>query len=176
MIKLRKEKGQAFSTFQLLIAAVVALALLAVLLPLLKSPNIGNSATKLTQDLLKSQQTNIGALSYTQKVKIQPKYTMAVSGITQNTGIDTDQVAIVVPSELDGSSFSVSNNKLLTYKKSSKGTYIFGVLCDNREGLDDSITNNNLNDKFNSISVDNLFDPNSTSGLIVCIIFPERTS
>ena len=140
MIKLRKEKGQAFSTFQLLIAAVVALALLAVLLPLLKSPNIGNSATKLTQDLLKSQQQNIGALRYTQKVTMKANDTMAVSGLTQNTGIDVDQVSIVVPEELS-SSFTVANNKVLKYSKTSKGTYIIGVLCDNQDAFDASVGN-----------------------------------
>ena len=177
MIKLRKERGQAFSTFQLLIAAVVALALLAVLLPLLKSPNIGNSPTKLTQDLLKAQVNNIGTLSYTQKVKIPPKFTMAVSGITQNTGIDIDQVKIIVPTELENNNtFEVLNNKVLKYDKSTKGTYIIGILCNYKSEISEDLTNT-YNKEISSDATENLFDSsNDTEDLIVCVIFPKRTS
>ena len=71
-----KEKGQAFSTFQLLIAAVVALAILGVLLPMItKNINIGGDITDSINTTLKTQVSNYGNLAYTDEVKVSSKNT-----------------------------------------------------------------------------------------------------
>jgi hypothetical protein len=174
MNQLKKEKGQAFSTFQLLIAAVVALALLAVLLPLLKSPNIGNSPTKLTQDLLKSQIDNIGALAYTPTLTIKKDYSLSISGLVDETGIDRSQVAFVLPTELNNS-FSNNNLNVLKYLKSTKGTFIIGILCD-YEGSDFTTSFDAYTEDISTGNIDEPTFYDTTGGLKVCMIFPKRTS
>ncbi len=98
MLKLNK-KGQASSTFQLLIAAIVALAILGVLISIITgviTPQ-GNP-TSATKQLVKSQMDNPGGESCTeQQVRFSRNIRLASMGIVEDTGLSPNQLLFINP-------------------------------------------------------------------------------
>ncbi len=172
ILKFKNKKGQAFSTFQLLIAAVVALALLGVLMPIIMK-TLGfaqGDPISTSKQLLQGQVDNPGTLAYTDSVAFtDKKKSLTASGISENTGLSPDQVRFA--SDLDNDFDVLVDGKGINYKKSTKGTYKIGIICDYIENLDDSI------DAYVEIptTADSGLFPNITEQK-VCVVFPKRAS
>jgi hypothetical protein len=100
LISLKNNKGQAFSTFQLLIAAVVALALLGVLMPIIGGINpAGGSITDSVKEKIKSNQDLPGTVTLTEPIKVSSKTqsTVSTDAITEGSGMDPESVRFIVP-------------------------------------------------------------------------------
>ena len=167
----KNQKGQAFSTFQLLIAAVVALALLGVLMPIIGGINPGTDRlADSLKERINTQQDQPGTISLTDDIKVSSKGDpyVAIATITEGTGMSEGQVRFM----LNGyqSDFKTSDGTVLEITAASSISYQFGVLCHrNLEKLTESlnayesiIKENDLNDGFDDEDVR------------VCAIFPVR--
>lgn len=171
-LKLNK-KGQAFSTFQLLIAAVVALALLGVLLPIImKNVNIGGNPEESAQTLIRSQVNSVGSLRYTDEVKFKDGDSISAAALAEGTGLSRQQVCVVNP----GTSFT-GGGATITYDSSSTLSYQIGVFCDYYDEMFDS-DNPSLEDFEDEMpdvrnDCDDRFGSEFSSEK-VCIVFPKR--
>ncbi|MFH0905709.1 MAG: hypothetical protein V1824_00040 [archaeon] len=179
----KKQKGQAFSTFQLLIAAVVALALLGVLMPIIMNV-LGfaqGDPTSTSKQLIKSQLDNPDALLYTEQVAFtNSKKTLSAAGITKDTGLPKEQVAFIFPDSLSND-FSVnSTNSVLTYKKSSTTKAKVGVLCSETvvdlQTAFNSYLEDELEGKFASTDIPGLFTVDGfDDSITACVVFPVKS-
>ncbi|MDD3178311.1 MAG: hypothetical protein PHR26_02215 [Candidatus ainarchaeum sp.] len=170
-----KEKGQAFSTFQLLIAAVVALAILGVLLPMItKNINIGGDVTDSINTTLKTQVSNYGNLAYTDEVKVSSKNTefVSTSSIVAGTGIDSNQVYFDIAGNDNffaiGSSDTYTTGKTLKMKSSENTKFKFGILC-----ADSSNSLIKIINDYDLVELDTYEEFGETDAT-VCVIFPKK--
>lgn len=180
MLKLTK-KGQASSTFQLLIAAVVALAILGVLLNILGVlPGLNKDPTKTTKTLLTDQINNPGAESCTDPVTFtRSKSTLSAEGITINTGIAKNQVFFANPEEIPN--FTPNNDStlknILRYSATSSKKVMMCIVCSSDkttlEGEDGAIAVNARTDPQDA-TID--IPEDLSSGETVCVIYPRKTS
>lgn len=167
-LKLNK-KGQAFSTFQLLIAAVVALALLGVLLPIImKNVNIGGNPEESAQTLIRSQINSVGSLRYTESVKFKNGDSISAPALAEGTGLSRQQVCIVSP----GSNFSGDSGASITYNSSSTLSYQIGVLCDYKDEMQASLGQFTSEIPDGASLCESRFADFSSEK--VCIVFPKR--
>lgn len=173
-LKLNK-KGQAFSTFQLLIAAVVALALLGVLLPIImKNVDIGDNPEELTQRLIKTQIDSIGSLKYTKEATFKNGDSISGATLANSANLDRSEVCVLNP---EGSTFEGDGGKIITYNSSSSLKYKMGVLCDYSDKLEESVDYfvaempANSDDCYTSLGIDDYDDGPIKK---VCIVFPKR--
>ncbi|MDD2477387.1 MAG: hypothetical protein PHW45_00170 [Candidatus ainarchaeum sp.] len=184
MSNLINQKGQAFSTFQLLIAAVVALALLGVLMPIIMGNfSIGKSPSDSAQQYAKTQINNAGSLGYTDTLKFKKDDSISATGVADGIDVDRDQVYVVVPTDLIDITFSdpsTSSYKQTKYLKSTKADYKIGVICDYKESIEVSLGYNGLTggpnneDDFFSIIKDLDDFKDLDNSIKVCILFPKR--
>jgi len=180
ILKFKNKKGQAFSTFQLLIAAVVALALLGVLMPIIMK-TLGfaqGDPISTSKQLLQSQIDNPGTLSYTDSVAFtSSKNSLAASGISENTGVTREQIMLL---SNDLTEFKANPDgepgNVLSYQKTTKGTYKIGVLCDYSDSIEGAI--NNYSTEIPNISAAGITETSfpEAAGQKVCIVFPMRSS
>ena len=90
------ENGQAYSTFKLLIAAIVAMAILAILIPIIMQvlglikANPTDEATSLLSSLVDSP----GNISRTKEVIFEPGAALAASALSSKINIATDQICM----------------------------------------------------------------------------------
>ncbi len=175
MLKLNK-KGQASSTFQLLIAAVVALAILGVLLSILNViPGMNTKPGDATKTLLKSQMDRPGEEQCTTKVTFDTSSArLSAEAITTDTGSNADQVFFANPEEL--SQFEPSGtggveNQLLKYNSTNTYKVIMCVICSNsKTGLGNAIVLNRRDGDTN-ITVPTSIQDNQ----VICVIYPRKT-
>lgn len=172
MLKLTK-KGQASSTFQLLIAAVVALAILGVLLNILGVlPGLNKDPTKTTKTLLTDQINNPGAESCTDPVTFtRSKSTLSAEGITVNTGIEMTQVYFDNPETI--SNFDPKDS-ILRYGASGSKKVMMCIVCSSdKSTLDQAIEANQKTDPPDNFKTQ---PTELSSGETVCVIYPRKTS
>jgi len=173
ILKLKNKKGQAFSTFQLLIAAVVALALLGVLMPIIMK-TLGfaqGDPISTSKQLLQGQIDNPGTLAYTDSVAFtNKKKSLTASGISENTGLSPDQVRFIVGDLADTDFQELADNKGINYLKSTKGTYKIGIICDYQNNILDSA------EAYTEIPDITAITWESTDDIKVCVVFPKRSS
>jgi len=175
ILKFKNKKGQAFSTFQLLIAAVVALALLGVLLPIImRNVDIGGDPSQAAQSLLKTQINNPGTLAFTDPVTFSAKNnSLSASGIANDTGLDRQQIVFSI-NGLDDA-FSNVGETAITYDKTDKGKYMIGILCDrDKASLNDSIDSYMGANKIMFGSTDIVYQEGDET-VTNCVIFPKRS-
>ena len=171
MLRLTK-KGQASSTFQLLIAAVVALAILGVLLNILNVlPGLNKDPTKTTKTLLTDQMNNPGAESCTDPVTFtRSKSTLSAEGITLNTGLELKQVYFDNP---EGILNFDPKPSLLRYGTTASKKVMMCIICSSDAStLSSAIEDNKRPTGDNFASVPN----DLSSGETVCVIYPRKTS
>jgi hypothetical protein len=167
----RKERGQAFSTFQLLIAAVVALALLGVLMPIIGGINPGTDRlVDALEERINTQQNQYGTVSLTDDIKISGRSDPYISTetITNGTGMDHKQVLFMLNDYEND--FSTTDGSVLEIINTSRITYQFGVLCSgNKTNLDTSLAS------YTSIIKDNtLLGSFDDEEIRVCVVFPVK--
>lgn len=170
LISLKNSKGQAFSTFQLLIAAVVALALLGVLMPIIGGINPGTDRlADSLEERINTQQNQPGTLSLTDDIKVSGRGDPFISTatITEGTGMDSKQVKFITNGYADfgilgeGSSLEIKNQSRITYQ--------FGVLCHSSvEKLDASI------EDYASIIKESYSGTFEDENIRVCLVFPVK--
>ena len=95
-------EGQAFSAFQLLIAAIVAMAFLAILLPLLLNSAGFFKASPLneTKSLLSEMLLAPGAIKYTQDVVFENGDVLASSSLASGLPLNEDQICLTIDFEV----------------------------------------------------------------------------
>ena len=176
MFKLNK-KGQASSTFQLLIAAIVALAILGVLISVIGGiGGISGDPTTAAKQLLKNQINNPGAESCTDPVEFSAKKnkSLAASGITKDSGLDVEQV--VFTAFPDGDKMKITGFKtnvsgtLLQYESQSSRKVVICIICDEAHRLNTAI-GDNLGESYSS-----LIEDDSENYETKCIVYPKKTS
>lgn len=171
-LKLNK-KGQAFSTFQLLIAAVVALALLGVLLPIILNViPMGSEPQEVADRLIKTQITSYGSLNYTDDTTFKTGKSISAASLANAAQLARDRICVIAPDDDDR--FTAQGNGFsITYNSSSSLKYRIGILCDNYEYLGDD---DHIEEVYPDIpdSRDDCFTDDIESYEKVCIVFPKR--
>ena len=178
----KKQKGQAFSTFQLLIAAVVALAILAILIPMIsKNINIGGDPIQAAKEKIKSQMDKPGSLVYTDDLKFSSKKEEFITSdtITKGIGIDPKQVVFSTNGYDNHFEITGGNGYILHVKTKELVKYKFGVLCaetgSNLTDLFDSYNLNKLDDAEGYIASFDASDPDTGDpDATTCVIFPSK--
>ena len=179
---LKSKKGQAFSTFQLLIAAVVALAILALLLPMIiNGPDIGTGPSDAINTLLKSAPDDPGVLLKSTEVKFSSKDVpyISASAVVQGTGLSANQVKFKVPHRYDSDFVVLSTDEIsaLKIKTSESVKYIVGVLCDDdRIALRKSyeLYSGNISEDTTLQDIDFVETEFDNSGT-ACIVYPTKS-
>lgn len=128
-------RGQAFSTFQLLIAAVVALAILVLLLNIIGSlPNLGGQKpNKIASDLVASQVNAPSELRTSNPVTFTKEDSLNAKAIASASGVVTEgQLCISMGDFPEGESdFALnSTGSVLQYNGSSNLRVRISVICD----------------------------------------------
>jgi len=176
MLKLNK-KGQASSTFQLLIAAIVALAILGVLISVIGGiGGISGDPSTTTRQKVKEQINSPGAVSCTTAVEFSKSKTpeLAASAVITDSGLDRRQVFFSTqPDEIAG--FTVSDNKkTLKYDSSTKKKVAICVVCDEHLATSSPIVDKLDEERITEITQDIIGETNQ--GQTVCVVFPRKTT
>ncbi len=137
MIKFMNNKGQAYSTFQLLIAAVIAMAILVILIPIIMQVMgiITSDPTDEAKRMLSNAVDNPSALQYTPEVAFQPGDVLSAQAITERTGIAKDQVCMGASDfgdESDEADFEVLKDEAshrILYHGSGTKTVKIAIVC-----------------------------------------------
>ena len=170
MFKLNK-KGQASSTFQLLIAAIVALAILGVLIAVIGKIDPGGSDVKTTTNqLLQQQVNNPGARQCTTPIKFKRNTTLAAQGVTNNTGLDETQLTFSTEVDTIPSFNIIGDGKILSYDGSADKTISLCIICSNdgSAGLESVLSDYSLD-----ISLPSYL---SESGETACVIYTKKSA
>jgi len=168
------QKGQASSTFQLLIAAIVALAILGVLISVIGGiGGISGDPTTATKQLLKNQINNPGAESCTDPVEFSAKKnkSLAAMGITKDSGLDSEQVFFTNEPNEGVTGFEVnSTGSILQYISQSSKKVVICVICaEGTENLEQALEDNL--GASNGVSV-----PTGVEGETFCAVYPKKTA
>jgi len=151
------QKGQAYSTFKLLIAAIIAMAILAILIPIIMQAMgwLTNSPLNETKTLVSDLIGSPGALKHTPEVVFKPDDVLAASALVERLSISKDQVCMSTgqfEEDID-SGFEclgcedASENQRLIYHGSSNQAARLAVVCNvNLDELLDDIEAYNLED------------------------------
>ncbi len=149
-------RGQAFSTFQLLIAAVVALAILVLLLNIIGSlPQTGTSKPQSEAvNLIKSQvnspselRTSSNSVSFTKEDSLNSRAIATASGVLTST-----QVCISMgdfTDETDSDFADTNPNKsgdIIQYQGSGQLRVKLSVICDTGSELANDLQSNGIDD------------------------------
>ncbi|MDO8625579.1 MAG: hypothetical protein Q7R47_05830 [Candidatus Diapherotrites archaeon] len=129
------QAGQGSSVFQLLIAAVVALAILGVLLQVLNlvNPEVGAEPSKAATDTLKSAYSSPSTLKSSQKVTFKPDTPpLNIRGIANSSGVISSDRLCLSLGDFDETKFENAGGQgaTLRYIGSGAQTAKMDVLCD----------------------------------------------
>ena len=139
----RNQKGQAFDVFKLLIAAVVALAILAVLWPILTGVGFGFVTEPNEGAGTKIKNITQGHLSVTEKVTFKKEGALTASAISNASGgtIDASQVCVHAGDFADSEEVftSLADSKGVLYKGANPRDAKLSVLCDSGDRLEEDL-------------------------------------
>jgi len=143
-------KGQAFDVFKLLIAAVVALAMLAILIPML-TLNWGLSdPQKEAVNLITKQERLPSQYGEKQDVIFTNKMEMTAKAISENAsaGLPSEQICFSKGDFSESEDFVIeggsgSGNVILRYVGTTQKANI-GVICDDGESIEGDLTDRGL--------------------------------
>lgn len=146
-------RGQAFSTFQLLIAAVIALAILVLLLNIIGSiPDFSGAApNKSASDLIAGQVNSPGELRTGQSLQFGKEDSLNAKSIASLSGVVTSgQICISRGDHVSGDStstdFEFTSDDVLRYNGSSSLRVKISVLCDTGTELANDLEANGIQD------------------------------
>jgi len=133
------QKGQAYSTFKLLIAAIIAMAILAILIPIIMQAMGWLTASPLneTKSLLTDLVGSPGALKHTPEVAFKPAEVLPASALVERLGISRDQICMSTGQfeEDPDNGFEcigcedASDNQRLAYHGTSNQSAKLAVVC-----------------------------------------------
>jgi len=124
-------KGQAFSVFNLLIAAVVALAILGLLFTIMSQASMGktNDPSKVVKDSLKNSINN----PFTPKTNIvdfdKTHKTLNTMALATDTGMSSDDIKFCLHEKLTDSFQLKTGGKILQYQFNAKKTVKTITIC-----------------------------------------------
>jgi hypothetical protein len=144
-------RGQAFSTFQLLIAAVVALAILVLLLNIIGSlPNLGGQKpNKIASDLVASQVNAPSELRTSNPVAFTKEDSLNAKAIASASGVVTEgQLCLSTGNFVAGEDFDYSgaDNGVIKYNGTANLRVRISVLCDTGSQIADDLSDNGYDD------------------------------
>jgi len=107
-------RGQAYSTFKLLIAAIVAVAVLYILMSILGMiPNIGGDIGTTTRNMIQKQADSLGALETTPSaVSFNGGSNLAPSALVGTTGLSADQICLHKGDQVDNTNLEIQGKTL----------------------------------------------------------------
>lgn len=153
MLKMN-QRGQAFSVFKLLIAAVVAGAILLILLQTLQVlPNIGSqSPNNVASNAVKSQFNEIGLPRFIDNVTFANGDSLVAKTIAdQSRTLDDERVCVSVSSDApnyDEFDIDTSPGRIVLYKGSFSQKTRLLVLCDRGDEIEDDLDEFGFSDDF----------------------------
>jgi hypothetical protein len=144
------QRGQAYSTFKLLIAAIVAMAMLAILIPIIMQAMgwLTNSPLNETKSLISDLVGSPGALKHTPEVVFKPEDVLASSALVERLSISKDQICMSTGQfeedaengfECIGCEDASDNQRLIYHGKSNRAAKIAIVCNVNVDELDSDI-------------------------------------
>lgn len=157
------QKGQAFSTFKLLIAAIVAIAILTILLQVIGtiSPLGQQDPGEEAIQQLKSYYNRPSEHKLTGEVFFDPEDSLNGKAIAQSTGIlSPDQVCISAgdfseKEELFEEDSDLKGRSLVTYNGSSSFATKLSIICDTAGELGDDLKASGLEENYLSSCTSN---------------------
>ena len=141
MVKLfYNSKGQAFDVFKLLIAAVVAIAILALLLPIITNLNIfgKNDPTTEARTVIKSIGTHKANSVTSQEVIFKQGTALNARSISDGSGglVSVEQICLSAGDFIDDDSWETTDNmRVVRYNGSTSKTVQLLVICDVAEEI-----------------------------------------
>lgn len=180
MRKFMNNRGQAYSTFQLLIAAVIAMAILVILIPIIMQVMgiITSDPTDETKRMLSNAVDNPSAIQYTPDVAFEPGDALSAQAITERTGIAKDQVcmgALDFGDEDEEDDFEVLKGEFshrILYHGSGTKTVKIAIVCNvSFKDLDDDINDYSLDDKIDMDACQDICEDRGTC----CAVVLSRT-
>ena len=135
-MKFMNQKGQAFTTFQLLISAVIALAILVLLLNIIGGlPNLsGGEPSDEATNLVKALVNSPGDLKLSRDIVFRPQTNLTAKSIAASSGVLTEDQICVSTGDFDpeNSQFKQigSEEQIVSYQGSSNVTAKLSVICD----------------------------------------------
>ena len=145
--KFMNQKGQAYSTFQLLIAAVIAMAILIILIPIIMRVMgiITADPTVETRQIIGNAVDSPSALQRTSSVAFPPNSALSAQAITEGTGISPDQICMGSLdfgendpqgfTHIEGDESSLNKYDRITYNGNSAQTVQVAVICNESSTL-----------------------------------------
>ena len=174
------QKGQAFSVFELMIAAIVAVAILFVLLPIISG---GFSFNTTPKDAISNSLSAVkdGGQTTSQDFDLQPNQTLKSSQFTDN-GFDAHSIVFAVSEQLEAGGkieVAIENDEFsyLTYTGSTPQPAKAVVICEQTgESLDETIgiSSEKIQDAMSasSVNVTDLCDVDEYQPC--CVVIIER--
>lgn len=165
-------RGQAFSTFQLLISAIIALAILVLLLNIIGGIGFdaGQDPNKAAADLVTSQVNSPSELRTTSNpVSFGRDDSLNVRSIASRSGVVTaDQICISKGDHENTEEFEFSSDDVLRYNGSSDLRIKISVLCDTGTQLQQDLQDNGVQDDWfgSSPKCQDILNLNQTACLI----------
>ncbi len=127
------QKGQAFDVFKLLIAAVVAMAILALLVPIIGTITglFTKNPTTETRSMITDLYNKPGTYNETPAVTFSTSApNIAKASITKDTGLDESQICFGLGDFTDEESLWSLGVKQLRYKGTASRLVKIGVVCE----------------------------------------------
>jgi hypothetical protein len=127
------KNAQAYSTFKLLIAAIVALAILMILMPIIGSV-IGileNDPNDKARELLNNLYNQPEALKTTEDVTFSPDYVLSSTSLSEKIPLSSEQICMSKGDYEDEDNFELQldHRHRIVWKGSSKKTVKIVVTC-----------------------------------------------
>jgi len=183
-IKISK-KGQAFSTFQLLIAAVVALALLGVLMPIIMQALgfIQSDPVSAAKQKITSAYDARGTLQTTEEVTFSSRNKeISATGLSEGTSLSSEQIFFFTNSLNDfdayGDDFG-DGGTILEYTRAERATYYINIICDYGNNIEETLEQREgrvvREGSLENINFDSV-DSGDLENTRVCAVFPTRSN
>ncbi len=139
-------RGQAYSTFKLLIAAIVALAILMILMPIIGSvlQIFQNDPQDKTIELLNDLYAKPEAIKTTDEVSFSPDYVLSAAALSQRVPLSSEQICMSLGDFKDNDDFDLRDKSSaphrIIWNGSSAITIKVVVTCNlDESSFDDSL-------------------------------------
>jgi hypothetical protein len=131
--------GQAYSTFKLLIAAIVAVAILYILMSIIGIiPTIGGDIQTVTKQMVQKQAGMLGALDTSSPVSFNAGSNLAPSALVGNSGLSANQICINKGDMIENENLQVQGQTIANNGRTNLQVKV-SVTCNLTKSLNDSL-------------------------------------